>query len=184
MRLFVTKNAGANRPLQEVNSLQVERLAMSSTEKIVLRDYPIWSWFIGALVLAVATLTAISGGDLWGLTVSSLIGFLFITFAPILTVTVDYDHGTLNLHYRSLFRHSTKVFPLREVSLVEVVEDNDRERMYRMELILQSGEVFPLRYFYSVGKRRKKRRAERILTAIQGVSAYTGVRCRVATEEF
>ena len=171
LRLFVTKNAGANRPLQEANSLEVEKLATSSTEKIVLRDYPIWSWFIGALVLVVATLTAISGGGLWGLTVSSLIGFLFITFASILTVTVDHDQGNLNLHYRSLFRHSTKVFPLREVCLVEVVEDNDRERMYRMELILQSGEVFPLRYFYSVGKRRKERRAERILTAIQFGSA-------------
>ena len=93
--------------------------------------------------------------------------FSFIAFASILTVTVDYDQGNLNLHYRSLFRLSTKVFQLSEVCLVEVVEDNERERMYRIELILQSGEVVPLRGFYSVGKRRKKRRAKRILTAIQ-----------------
>jgi hypothetical protein len=140
---------------------------MSSTEKIVFREYPIWIWFIGALVLAVAAMTAISGDSIWGPIVSSLIGFLFIAFASILTVTVDYDQGNLNLHYRSLFRLSTKVFPLSEVCLVKVVEDNERERMYRIELILQSGKVVPLRGFYSVGKRRKKRRAERILTAIQ-----------------
>ena len=167
LRLFVTKNTGATQPRQEANSLEVEKLAMSSTEKIVFREYPIWIWYIGALVLAVAAMTAISGDSVWGPIVSSLIGFLFIAFASILTVTVDYDQGNLNLHYRSLFRLSTKVFPLSEVCLVEVVEDNDRERMYRIELILQSGEVVPLRGFYSVGKRRKKRRAERILTAIQ-----------------
>lgn len=140
---------------------------MSSTEKIVFREYPIWIWFIGALVLVVAAMTAISGDGVLGPIVSSLIGFLFIAFASILTVTVDYDQGNLNLHYRSLFRLSTKVFPLSEVCLVEVVEDNERERMYRIELILQSGEAVPLRGFYSVGKRRKKRRAQRILTAIQ-----------------
>jgi hypothetical protein len=140
---------------------------MSSTEKIVLREYPIWIWFIGALVLAVAAMTALSGDGVWGLIVTSLIGFLFIAFASILIVTVDYDQANLNLHYRSLLRLSTRVFPLSEVCLVEVVEDNEGERMYRIELILQSGEVVPLRFFYSVGKRRKKRRAERILTAIQ-----------------
>jgi hypothetical protein len=150
-------------------------LAVSSTEKIVFRDYPIWIWYVGALVLAVAAVTAISGASVWGPLVLSLIGFLFVAFASILTVTVDHNQGNLNLHYRSLFRLSTKVFPLSEVCLVDVVEDNERERMYRMELILQSGEVVPLRGFYSVGKRRKKRRAERIRTAIQdgsGVPAY------------
>jgi hypothetical protein len=167
LRLFVTTDQARPQQRQGANSLEVQKLAMSSTEKIVLRDYPIWIWFVAALVLAGAGLTAISGENGWGLIVMSLIGFLFIAFASILTVTVDYDQGNLNLHYRSLFRLSTKVFPLREVCLVEVVEDDERERMYRMELILQSGEVIPLRYFYSVGKRRKKRRAERILTAIQ-----------------
>lgn len=140
---------------------------MSRTEKIVFRDYPIWSWYVGALVLAVAAMTALWGHSVWELAVTSLIGFLFIAVASVLTVTVDYVQGNLTLRYRSLFRRSSKVFPLSEVCLVEVVEDNDRERMYRLELILQTGEVVPLRYFYSVGKRRKKRRAKRILTAVQ-----------------
>ena len=143
---------------------------MSPTEKIVFREYPIWIWYIGALVLTVATITAISGSSIWGPIVSALIGFLIMAFASILTVTVDSEQGTLNLHYRSLFRRSTKVFFLSEVGQVEVVEDNDRERMYRIELILQSGEVVPLRGSYTVGKRRKKRRADRILTAIQAGS--------------
>jgi len=153
-------------PRQEANSFEFEKLAMSATEKIVFREYPIWIWYVGALVLAVGAVTAISGDTVWGLIVSS-VGFLFIAFASVLTVTVDHDQGNLNLHYRSLFRFSTKVFPLSEVCLVDVVEDNERERMYRMELILQSGEAVPLRGFYSVGKRRKKRRAKRILDAIQ-----------------
>ena len=148
---------------------------MRSTEKIVFRDYPIWIWFTGALVFAVAAMTGISGETIWGPIVLSLIGFLIVAYASILTVTVDHNQRNLNLHYRSLFRLSTKVFPLSEVCFVDVVEDNERERMYRMELILQSGEAVPLRYFYSVGNRRKRRRAERIRAAIQvgsGVSAH------------
>lgn len=146
---LLQRTQGATQPRQETNSLEVEKLAMSSTEKIVFRECPIWIWYIGALVLAVAAMTAISGDSVWGPIVSSLIGFLFIAFASILTVTVDYDQGNLNLHYRSLLRLSRKVFPLSEVCLVEVVEDNERERMYRIELVLQSGEVVPLRGFYS-----------------------------------
>lgn len=137
---------------------------MNSNEQVIFRDYPLWIWFTGALVLAVA---AISAESVWKLIGLSLIGFLIIAFASILTVTVDQNDGNLNLHYRSLFRRSTKVFPLSEICLVDVVEDNERERMYRMELILQSGEVVSLRRFYSVGRRRKKRRTERIRTAIQ-----------------
>ena len=140
-------------------------------------------WFVGALVLAVAGVTAISGASVWGPMVMALIGFLFIAFASILTVTVDYDQRNLNLHYRSLFRLATKVFPLSEVCLVAVVEDDERERMYRMELILQSGEAIPLRYFYSVGKRRKKRRAERMLTAIRVGSGQQAIGRRSAAPQ-
>lgn len=147
---------------------------MSSGEKIIFRDYPIWIWYTGALVLTVAAVTAISGESVWGSIVMSLIGFLISGLASILTVTIDHDQGNLNLHYRSLFRGSTRVFPLNEICLVDVVEDNERERMYRMELILQSGEVVPLRSSYSVGKRRKRRRAERIRTAIQSGPGMPG----------
>ena len=56
---------------------------------------------------------------------------------------------------------------------MEVVEDNERERMYRIELILQSrggslGEAF------TRGQAQKKRRAERILTANSSWFADTG----------
>jgi hypothetical protein len=177
LRLFVTKNDWLRtRPIRGRKPTRTEKkFAMSSDEQVIFKDHPIWIWFTGALVLAVATMTAISGDNILGPIVLSLIGFLIIAFASILTVTVDHKQGNLNLHYRSLFRLSTKVFPLSEVCLVEVVEDNERERMYRIELILQSGEVVPLRSIYSVGKRRKKRRAKRIETAIQvgpGVPGY------------
>src|SRR5262245_41933806 len=140
---------------------------MNSNEQVIFRDYPIWLWYTGALVLAVAAVIGISAERVWELIALSLIGFLIIACASILTVTVDHNQGNLNLHYRSLFRLSTKVFPLSEISLVDVVEDDERERMYRMALILRSGEVVPFRWLYSVGKRRKKRRAERIRAAIQ-----------------
>ena len=78
-------------------------------------------------MLAVAAITVISRDSVWTIIVLLLIGFLVSAFASILTVTVDHNQGNLNLHYRSLFRRSTKVFPVNEICLVDVVEDNERE---------------------------------------------------------
>jgi len=116
---------------------------MNSNEQVSFRDYPIWLWYTGALVLAVAVVTGISAGSVWEFIGLSLIAFLIIGFASIPTVTLDHNLGSLSLHYRSLFRRSTKVFPLTEIYLVNVVEDSERERMYRIELTLHSGEVVP-----------------------------------------
>ncbi|PYR95767.1 MAG: hypothetical protein DMG12_27995, partial [Acidobacteria bacterium] len=57
---------------------------------------------------------------------------------------------------------STKAYPLSEICFVNVAEDSEGERMYRVELILRSGQVVPLRNGYSVGKARKERRAQRL----------------------
>jgi hypothetical protein len=140
---------------------------MSPSEQVVFRDYPIWIWLTGAMVLTVAVMTAISGESFWWPIVAALIGFLIGGFASILTVTVDQNRGSLNLHYRSLFHRATRTFSLSEVGLIDVVEDDEGERLYRMELILQSGEKVPLRFTYSIGKRRKRRRAKRVHSAIQ-----------------
>src|SRR5207247_2049787 len=75
--------------------------------------------------------------------------------------------GMLNLRYRSLIRGSTKAYPLNEISLVNVAQDWEGERMYRLELILWSGQVVPLRTFYSVGKGHHERRARRLRSELR-----------------
>ena len=134
-------------------------MANRSDEQVIFRDYPLWLWLTGLMIILVGVG---SNENAWQMVVVSLIGVAFIAFASVLTVTVDHRQETLNLHYRSLFRAYRKAYPLSEICSIDVVEDNERERMYRWELVLWSGEVVPLRTVYSVGKARKKRRAQRI----------------------
>jgi len=134
-------------------------MPICSNEQVVFKDYPLWFWLPGVVTLAFAAGIAEKA---WERLLLALMGVVLIAFASILTVTVDHRGGTLNLHYRSLFRVSTKAYPLSEICFVNVAEDSEGERMYRVELILRSGQVVPLRNGYSVGKARKERRAQRL----------------------
>jgi hypothetical protein len=95
-----------------------------------------------------------------------LLGGVVITLASILTVTVDQGRETLHLRYRSLLHVSNKTYSFSQIRLVNVADDAEGERMYRVELILRSREVVPLRNGYSVGKANKERRAQRLRSAI------------------
>src|SRR5437660_3227367 len=135
---------------------------MSSTEQVVFRHYPLGPWLFGMVTLT-ATGIAVRG---WELLLFVPIGVALIGFACILTVTVDRARGTLNLHYRSPFRASTKTYPVSEICFVNVVEDSEGEGMYRLELGLWSGQVVPLRSWYSGGKASNERRAQRLRSAL------------------
>ena len=141
---------------------------MSCNEQVVFRDYPLVLWFVGVGFLgAGAALIEASVG-----LVLSLAGVILIGFVSLLTITVDRRRGVLNLHYRSLFRGSRRAYPLEEICFVNVREDREGERMYRVELILRSGQVVPLRFWYEVGKRSMERQAQKLRSAL-GLGAET-----------
>ena len=139
-------------------------MATNSNDKIVLNEYPLWLWPIG---LGTAVSTAWIPETTWERLLFALIGLALIGFDSILTFTVDHRGGTLKLHYRSLLRVSTKAYPLSEICFVNVAEDSEGERMYRVELILRSGQAVPLRNGYSVGKARKDRLAQRLRSVLR-----------------
>ena len=148
-------------------------MAMSSNEQVVFKDYPLWLWLPGVVTLALAAGIA---ETIWERLLFALMGVVLIAFASILTVSVDHRRGTLNLHYRSLFRVSTKAYPLSEICFVNVAEDSESERMYRVELILRSGQVVPLRRGYTVGKARKERRAQQLRSVLRVGSEVSAIR--------
>jgi hypothetical protein len=137
---------------------------MSSNEQVVFKDYPLLLWPTGVATLALAPLIA---EDSWERLLLALIGVVLIAFASILTVAVDHRRGTLSLYYRSLFRVSTKTYSLSEICFVNVAEDSEGERLYRVELILRSGQAVPLRHGYSRGKTRKDRLAQRLRSVLR-----------------
>jgi hypothetical protein len=158
-------------------------MAMSSNEQVVFKDYPLWLWLPGVVTLALVPLVAESS---WERLLLALIGIVLIGFDSILTVTVDHRRGALNLQYRSLFRVSTKAYPLSEICFVNVAEDSEGERMYRVELILRSGQAVPLRNGYSVGKARKDRLAQRLRSVLRIGSEVpaTGIALRPQSPKF
>src|SRR5262245_26492561 len=104
----------------------------------------------GAITLGA---TAIAVEKTWEWFLFSLMGALLIVLVSVLTVTVDHQRQTLNLHYRSLLRVSTKACAVTEVRFVNIAEDSEGEGMYRVEVTLRSGQVVPLSSTYSGGKR-------------------------------
>jgi hypothetical protein len=67
-----------------------------------------------------------------------------------------------------MFRASTETFQLSETWSVNLAEDSEGERMYRLELMLVSGQVVPLRGGYWIGRRLKERLARQLQAKIEG----------------
>src|SRR5438105_1974962 len=113
------------------------RMATSSNER-VFRSYPLGFWSTGALLVALVAgpLGPEIAETAWERVLFLLVGLGIIGFGNILTITVDRVRGTLHLRYRSVFRLSTKVYPLNEICFVRVAQDREGERMYRVELTL------------------------------------------------
>jgi hypothetical protein len=145
-------------------------VATSPNEQVIFKEYPLAWWLFGLAFLLVGLPLLKIDRELVALT---LFGAVVIAFASILTVTVDKGNGKLNLRYRSLVRASNKSYLLSEIDFVNVAEDSERERMYRVELVLRSRDVVPLRSFYSIGKAGKERRARQLRSVIGVDSWYT-----------
>ena len=140
-------------------------MTASPSQRVVFRDYPVGVWFTGMIALGVAMVAFITD-EAWQAFVVSLIGIVIVAFGSILTVTVDEMRGILYLNYRSLVRASTKAYPFSDIAFVKVAEDWEGERMYRLELVLYSGETVPLRTGYLIGRRIQERKAQRIRSAL------------------
>ena len=80
--------------------------------------------FTGVVLLAVVFGPLGAVEHWWERLLFGLIGVGLIGFDSLLTVTVDHRLGTLNLHYRSLFRVSSKAYPFSEICSVDVAEDS------------------------------------------------------------
>lgn len=134
--------------------------------EIVFRQYPYWLWLVG---LAILTLAAAVIDDIWDRTLLAVIGMGFIVLPSTLTVTIDRKSSLVGVHRRSLLQSSSKEFPLRDIASVSVAEE--REHMYRVQLVLRSGDVVPLEKGSSVGKARKERAAERLRDTLHALLA-------------
>jgi hypothetical protein len=141
------------------------RQETSLNEEIVFRDHPIAMWFMGIITSAMGIGFFYLFRE-WEWLVVLLLGIVVIGFASILTISVNRKEKVLSLHYKSLFRVSTKTYSMDEICDVNVAEDREGERMYRLELIFTSGQAVPLRMFYRVGRYSFECRAQKLRSAL------------------
>jgi hypothetical protein len=151
-------------------------MTVSSNEQVVFRDYPLSLWLLGVVAIVGAFAPETVGVRL----IFGLMGIAAIGLISLLTVTFDHTRGTLSLHYRSLLRVSTKTYAWNEICFVNVKEDRG-ESAYRVELILRSGQVVPLRSWYSSGRAHRERQAQQLRSVLRvgGVVLAPGSSIRI-----
>lgn len=131
-------------------------------EQTVFRDYPLTFWLMGMLSIVAGAFmreTAVVRE------VFIVLGIVAAGFAPVLTVTCDRRRQELELGYWALFRRSVKSYEWSEICSIGVKEDTG-EGNFRVQLFLTSGEVVPLRQWYSPGKARHARLARKLESSL------------------
>ena len=117
-------------------------------QELKLKEYPIIGWMLafisvggGGYLIVTNPETRIAGLFMAGG------GLLFLFFGYALTVTADKQSGMLTLDYRSIFLHSVREIPLRDIQSVRVDSSTSKGRKrgsrnttYRVEAILKNNE--------------------------------------------
>ncbi len=139
----------------------------SATNKLVLRNYPIFVWLCGGVFLGLGLFIVHDGGSPIGGVLMALVGAALVVLIPVTTVTADGPAGTIAVRRRSLVVNSMVEHSLQDVVGVDVDSQlsNSRghtTRVYCPVLVLKTGELVPLQYGYSSGRAGKERLAQRL----------------------
>ncbi len=130
----------------------------NSSDRLVIREYPILLWVIGAAFMVAGLFVAPRpGGLIFGL-ISFLVGaVLALYLASITTITGDKMLGTLAIRHRSLLRSQVKEVPLHGIASVKLDTTGTHHRRsghttsFRLTLVTTSGEKIPLDGYYTSG---------------------------------
>ena len=139
-------------------------------EQILFRDYPLVFWVMGAFAIVAGVLMR---ETIMLRVIFALLGVAGVGLGSVLTVRSDPRRRALELCYWSLFRRSIKSYAWDEICSVRVKEDIG-EGNFRVELVLCSGEVVPLRNWYSPGKARHGRTARKLESWLRNHGAKQG----------
>ncbi len=129
-----------------------------SSDRLVMHDYPILVWGIGAIFMAVGLFIASSPGGLIFGAVAFLIGAVLALYvASVTTITGDKMLGTLVIRRRSLLRSQVKEVPLSDIAAVRLDTSHvhhhhsGHSSSFRLMLVTTSDEKIPLEGYYTSG---------------------------------
>src|SRR5512137_1415634 len=93
----------------------------TSSDRLVIRDYPIVMWVIGAGFMLAGLFVALRPGGLVFAAIAFLLGAVLALFlASVTTIAGDKMLGTLVIRHRSLLRSQVKEVPLSDIASVRL----------------------------------------------------------------
>lgn len=153
-------------------------------ERLFIRSSPRLQWLLGVLVAAVGGLVLLAAvgvlGDGKTYTIASrtgagLLGGLVCAIgtwigwrAPLFTLVVDRVGRTVTLTRRRLFHTMTERYPADAIVDARVTKERDGKGtpLYRVELVLHTGNVVPLPLLHRRDREGCMRAAEHLWTAL------------------
>ena len=130
----------------------------TSSDRLVIRDYPILLWLMGAVFMTAGLFVAPRrDGLIFGVILFLIGAVLGLFLASITTITGDKMLGTLTIRRRSLLRTQVKEIPLHDIASIKLDatrthhHHSGRGSAFRLMLITKSGEKAPLEGYYTSG---------------------------------
>ncbi|NOY99671.1 MAG: hypothetical protein GXP40_10805 [Chloroflexi bacterium] len=150
----------------------------ATPNRLSFRDYPTAMWVFGIVAAGVGIYFYIRNPAQWVIpAIGAGIGLIVFLTSSVLTVQADRITRTLTITRRSLLRRSTKSIPFGDIAAIQIgtsIDDEDGSRTYRVEIVLQDGQVVPLRTYYTSGLSGKEKQAQRLREFI-GVGGMDGI---------
>jgi len=140
-----------------------------SSNRLVLRDYPIVLWAASTVFVAGAAIFLLNS-DLPLIFLLAVILFelpMFLIF-PAMTITADRQAQTLTLKYLNPLLKREKVIPFRDLREIEVErgvssdENGGTSATYRLQAVLRDGTTVPFRSWLSSSRGGKERMARQL----------------------
>lgn len=144
----------------------------SQDNNVLFRDVPYFLWIFGLFFGGIGgTIVTASGAPIWMAVIFIGVGLALVVFVPILTVSLDRNSGVLILKRTGILTRSTRELRINQISDIyistKVSSDSDgTSTTYQVNILLESGEVIPLRKYSSSGYRGKAKRAAQLREAV------------------
>jgi hypothetical protein len=141
----------------------------------LIREYPIGLWIPAFIFFAGGIFTYFRRFPV-GISIGGVvIGLLLVVLSTVLVVRLDRGGRVLVVQHVGLVKRSIQELTVSEIQAVVVQQSQNRDRdsspSYRVVIVMEAGEVVPLRSYYSSGYQSKEETAQRLRAAI-GVEGH------------
>ena len=138
-------------------------------DQLSFRDFPTALVIAGLISSAGAVFFYTQSGQLTGTVIALGFSLLLFLFATVLNVSANRLTRTLHISRRGLVYRFQREIPFNEIASIQVGYSRSSDGgspSYRVEILLNDGNVVPLRKAYSSGRRGKEKQAEKLRTFI------------------